>query len=216
MYTIVRVWEKPVRLTHWVNVFSIIVLSVTGIYIGAPFMHAVRNDQMIMSNFRMIHFAAGYIFLASFIIRMYWMFAGNQWAGWREFLPITGKQWKDIGNQILYYLYMKKDPPHVVGHASIAALTYLGFFFLMFVEIATGFALYAQGDPDRIAKYAGGWLLGLMGAGLIRLIHHLTMWAILVFATLHFYIAWHNDIFEKASLMSSIFNGYKTVKDEKH
>jgi Ni/Fe-hydrogenase 1 B-type cytochrome subunit len=26
------VWEVPVRATHWVNFFAIIILSVTGIY----------------------------------------------------------------------------------------------------------------------------------------------------------------------------------------
>ena len=31
------VWEWPVRLTHWFNVIAIIVLSVTGFYIGNPF-----------------------------------------------------------------------------------------------------------------------------------------------------------------------------------
>jgi Ni/Fe-hydrogenase 1 B-type cytochrome subunit len=214
MYKIVRVWQFPVILTHWVNVVSIFILSFTGLYIGMPFMHAIRSEQSIMSTMRMLHFAVAYFFLASFLIRLYWMFAGNKWAGWREFIPLTGRQWKAIFDQILYYLYMKPEAPHVVGHASIAALVYLGYFGMMAVELVTGFALYYQGEPGMLAKYAGGWLLALMSSGIIRLIHHLMMWAILVFFTLHVYIAWHNDIFEKSSLISSIFNGYKTIKED--
>ena len=34
----VYVWEVPVRVTHWLIALSIIVLSVTGLYIGRPFM----------------------------------------------------------------------------------------------------------------------------------------------------------------------------------
>ena len=34
----VYVWEIPVRVTHWVIVLSILILSVTGFYIGHPFM----------------------------------------------------------------------------------------------------------------------------------------------------------------------------------
>ncbi len=214
MYKIVRVWQVPVILTHWVNVFSIFILSFTGIYIGMPFMHAIRNEELVMSNMRLIHFTVAFFFLASFIIRMYWMFAGNKWAGWREFVPLTGRQWKAIVDQILYYIYIKREAPHVVGHACIAALVYLGYFVLMAVELVTGFALYYQATPGLLAKIAGGWLLALLAAGTIRLIHHLVMWGMLVFFVLHFYIAWHNDIFEKSSLMSSIFNGYKTIKEE--
>ena len=34
----VYVWEVPVRLTHWLIVASILLLAVTGLYIGSPVM----------------------------------------------------------------------------------------------------------------------------------------------------------------------------------
>ena len=34
----VYVWEWPVRVTHWLIVGSILVCSVTGLYIGSPFL----------------------------------------------------------------------------------------------------------------------------------------------------------------------------------
>jgi Ni/Fe-hydrogenase 1 B-type cytochrome subunit len=36
--TRVYVWQVPVRVTHWLIALSIIVLSVTGFYIGRPFL----------------------------------------------------------------------------------------------------------------------------------------------------------------------------------
>ena len=56
-------WEFPVRLTHWINFLCIIVLSVTGFYIGRPFIHAYSTDQYIMGWVRFIHFVAAYAFL---------------------------------------------------------------------------------------------------------------------------------------------------------
>ena len=37
MLEIRYVWEWPVRLTHWFNMLAIVVLSVTGYYIGHPY-----------------------------------------------------------------------------------------------------------------------------------------------------------------------------------
>ena len=36
----VYVWELPVRLTHWLNFLTIIVLCFTGYYISRPFIDA--------------------------------------------------------------------------------------------------------------------------------------------------------------------------------
>ena len=36
----VYVWEWPVRITHWLNAITIWVLSVTGLYMGFPFLTA--------------------------------------------------------------------------------------------------------------------------------------------------------------------------------
>ena len=41
------VWEWPVRLTHWINVISIVVLSVTGFYIGNPFVSVPATSKSL-------------------------------------------------------------------------------------------------------------------------------------------------------------------------
>ena len=59
------VWEVPVRVTHWVIFLAIIILSVTGIYIGAPKTLALEPSQYVMGWIRFIHFVAGYAFTIS-------------------------------------------------------------------------------------------------------------------------------------------------------
>ena len=67
--------EFPVRLTHWLNVLSILVLSITGFYIGNPFIHSI-NENYIMGWMRFIHFVAAYIFTMAISLRLYWLFVG--------------------------------------------------------------------------------------------------------------------------------------------
>ena len=79
--TRVYAWEFPVRFTHWINFLCIFTLSITGYYIGDPFIHALSSKQYIMGWVRFIHFVAAYAFLLSMIIRLYWAFAGGIFTG---------------------------------------------------------------------------------------------------------------------------------------
>jgi Ni/Fe-hydrogenase 1 B-type cytochrome subunit len=54
-----------------------------------------------------------------------------------------------------------------------------------------------------------GWLSDLLGPQLVRLIHHLSMWAILAIALFHVYSCILVDHIERNGLMSSIVSGYK-------
>ena len=57
----VYVWELPVRLTHWVIFFSILILSATGYYIGHPFISVPgpAKDHFVMGTVRVIHLVCG-------------------------------------------------------------------------------------------------------------------------------------------------------------
>jgi Ni/Fe-hydrogenase 1 B-type cytochrome subunit len=206
------VWEFPVRLTHWLNALSITALFVTGLYVGAPYFHAVSEDQLIMAQMRYIHFIAGYVFTVSVLIRIYWWFAGNKYARLNQFIFVNSERWKDTIDTALYYVFLKKDIPHDPGHTGIAGLTYFCMFMLFLLQILTGFALYSETHVGAFWTLMGGWLFSLIGTGTVRLIHHLIMWAIGIFLILHIYIGWHNDIAERNGLMSSIFSGYKTIE----
>ncbi|MCL4476929.1 MAG: Ni/Fe-hydrogenase, b-type cytochrome subunit [Nitrospirae bacterium] len=210
----VYVWEFPVRLTHWVNFLSILALSITGFYIGAPFLHAIRENQFIMAQMRFIHFVSAYVFTVSFLIRIYWLFMGNQYSRLNQFIFVSGERWKNLIDTALFYAFLKKDLPHSPGHTGIAGLTYFIMFLIFLLEIFTGFALYSESHlPGFIWTFMGGWLFSIMGTGTVRLIHHLLMWVIGVFTIVHVYVSWHNDVIEKNGLMSSIFSGYKSIEE---
>ncbi len=210
----VYVWEFPVRLTHWLNVLSILTLSFTGFYIGAPFIHAVSEDQFIMAQMRYIHFIAGYVFAVSMAVRIYWSFVGNKYSRWTDFVPLTSQQWKNIVDTAKFYAFLKKEPVRYAGHTGLAALTYSILFILPVVAIFTGFALYSESHPPGILwTIMGGWLFSIMSTGTVRLLHHSAMWLLLIFAFIHIYMSWFNDLAERNGLISSIFSGYKSMEE---
>jgi Ni/Fe-hydrogenase 1 B-type cytochrome subunit len=208
----VYVWEFPVRLTHWLNFLAILTLGLTGFYIGAPFIHAIREDQLIMAQFRFVHFVAAYVFAVCVIVRIYWWFMGNRYAHWDQFIPVSSERRKNLYGTAQFYCFLREKCPEVIGHTGIAGLTYFLLFMLFLLEILTGFALYSQSHAGGIWTLLGGWLLSIMSAGTIRLVHHCIMWVIAVFLILHIYIGWHNDMMERNGLMSSIFSGYKSIE----
>jgi Ni/Fe-hydrogenase 1 B-type cytochrome subunit len=208
----VYAWEFPIRLTHWINVLSIVTLSVTGFYIGAPFIHAISSEQYVMGWMRFLHFTAGYVFLFSMIVRLYWAFAGNKFASWKVWFPFGSQRWRDLKGALKFYLFISRKPPYSVGHNSFAGFVYLLIFLLFVFQIFSGFALYVQGKPPGLVwTVLGGWLLGVMHVQTIRLLHHLAMYVIWAFVLVHLYIAWYLDVVERNGLMGSIFGGYKFV-----
>jgi Ni/Fe-hydrogenase 1 B-type cytochrome subunit len=204
-------WEFPVRFTHWINVLSIITLSLTGFYIGRPFIHAVSPEQYIMGWIRFIHFTAAYMFLMSMIIRLYWAFMGNKYASYKVWFPFTPKRFGDLIGTLKFYLFISRTPPYAVGHTALAGITYFLIFIILIFQIVSGFAMYSVTHSGAVWTLLGGWLLGVMQLQTVRMFHHVLMYVILAFAAVHVYIAWFLDLRERNGLMGSIFGGYKFV-----
>jgi Ni/Fe-hydrogenase 1 B-type cytochrome subunit len=206
----VYVWELPVRIIHWVNFFALLVLCFTGFYIGDPFVIVRGTDAYLTGTIRAVHYIAGYVFLFSFLFRLYWFFVGNEYARWRAFLPLNRADFRMIWDMLKYYLFLRWRPVSTVGHTHLATLAYLFVYFLFLVQIVTGFALYSVGQGGFWAV-AFGWVLTL-GNQVVRLIHHCVMWLLIGFIIHHIYSAVLLDIEEGNGLVASIFDGYKFIK----
>jgi Ni/Fe-hydrogenase 1 B-type cytochrome subunit len=209
------IWEFPVRFTHWINAFCILILSVTGYYISNPFILAQSSNEYIMGWMRVIHFVCAYVFLMSVLIRIYWAFLGNKFASWKECFPFSGRKFREFVDTIKFYLLIKKEPPLVAGHAPLAAFCYFLLFLLFIFQIISGFAVYSVNHSGAIWTILGGWLLNIMYLPTIRLYHHLIMYVILIFVPIHIYASWYMDPHERNGLVSSMFSGYKFL-DEQH
>ncbi|MBJ6727849.1 Ni/Fe-hydrogenase, b-type cytochrome subunit [Geomesophilobacter sediminis] len=206
------IWEVPVRVTHWVIALSIVTLSLTGLFIGAPKSVALVTDEFTMGWVRFTHFVAGYAFAVSVVSRIYWSFVGNEQASWREFFPWRNKKGRqDMYNVFNYYTFVSKRAPYTIGHNALAGLAYSVVFLLYIVMIITGFALYSEHAPHGFLHHIFGPVLHIFTNQGVRMTHHLIMWFLIAFAIHHVYSAWLMDIKERGGVMSSIFGGYKPV-----
>ncbi|SHJ51302.1 Ni/Fe-hydrogenase 1 B-type cytochrome subunit [Malonomonas rubra DSM 5091] len=215
MLQIRYVWELPVRITHWVNALCVLVLSVTGYYIGNPFYTAGSSAEYIMGWNRFIHFLFGYILLVSMMARAYWFLVGNQHSSWRMFFPwATSEGRKNALTFFRYYTFTGPKLPYEVGHNPLACMAYASVFTLFAVQIVSGFTLYGQFQPDSFWFAIFGWLPPLIDLQTLRLAHHVVMWLLIGFFINHLYSAWLMDVKEMNGVMSSIFSGYKFVEKD--
>jgi Ni/Fe-hydrogenase 1 B-type cytochrome subunit len=205
------VWELPVRLTHWVTFFSFAVLAFTGYYLHHPFITAASQNPFLMAKMRFVHIVTGFVFTLSFLLRMYWMFRGNRCARWPAFVPIRRRQWRGMGQMILYYSFLRWHPTHRIGHNALASVVYLFIFLVMFGQILTGFALYSYVLNHSAVSSIFGWLPRLINIQYLRGYHYFVMFGIFAFMIHHVYSAILVSAEEENGLVESIFTGYKFI-----
>lgn len=208
------IWELPVRWCHWVNVLSIVLLAITGLFIGAPFSVGSSPSAYTMGWIRFVHFTAAYAFTISLITRVLWSFVGNKYAGWKEFFPCaTAAGREKMIKMLRYYMFIDKEVPETVGHNPLATTAYTTLFILYVLMILTGFSLYANYAPNGAMHKYLSFMYSLFSNQGLRLVHHFSMYLIFGFIINHIYSAWLMDIKEHGSEISSMFSGYKfTVK----
>jgi Ni/Fe-hydrogenase 1 B-type cytochrome subunit len=205
------IWQLPVRITHWLTAGCIVILSLTGMYIADPFL--IPPGGNVMTTVRLVHIGAAIALLVSGLIRTIWLLAGNRYARWKAFIPTSWTQFTELFRQAAFYGFIRREIPKVLGHNQLAASAYLVLFFLLLVEVVTGFALDGLLGAEPGATMFG-WLRDLFGAQMIRVVHHLAMWAIIAIALFHVYSCILVDHVERNGLMSSIVSGYKFVTPE--
>lgn len=206
----VRVWQVPIRIIHWLLVGSIVVLSVTGFYIGTPILLSDASIPL-MAWARAIHLGAAFVFIALIVCRAIFAFTGNRYARWDQWLPLRRERLKTILPTLRFYLFLSKEPPTFVGHNPLAGMTYTVLFGMFTVEVFTGLALQSVHDHDGWMRAVSGWVYALASAGTIRLIHHLIMWFTWGFVIHHIYSATLMDHDERTGVISSIITGWKNI-----
>jgi Ni/Fe-hydrogenase 1 B-type cytochrome subunit len=206
------IWQLPVRITHWVNAACITTLFLTGLYIGTPILTTSGEpaNHFLMGRIRQIHFAAGIIFAISFLVRVYWFWAGNNYA--RSGFPMVWKKnwWRDLFQQLMDYLRLQRGHVHL-GHNAFGGSAYTFFVILLgLVQIFTGMALFSEVNPGGPLNKLFGWVIPLLGNSYnTHMIHHLVAWAFPIFALLHIYIVTYDSTQYGNGLITSIISGYK-------
>lgn len=217
----VYVYQWPVRIWHWLNVLAIVALCVTGYFIGSPMptVSGEASNNYWMGYIRFIHFAAGYIMAIGFVLRIYMAFVGNHHAREMFTLPITRKSfWREVKYMLKWYAFMVPHPHRYVGHNPLSRLSMVAFSALTIFMICSGFAMYGEGTlADSWANTLfSSWMIPLFGHNSQNLhtLHHLGMWAMIVFVIMHVYAAIREDIVGRQSIISTMVSGYRFFKED--
>ena len=149
---VVYVYEAPVRIWHWINALAILVLCVSGYFIGSPLpsMPGEASDHYTMGYIRFAHFAAGQVMAVGLLGRAYWACVGNHHAHELFTLPLFRQEyWREVRAMLAWYAFLRPRPNQYVGHNPMARLAmFFGFLWMSVFMIATGFALYGEGAQE--------------------------------------------------------------------
>lgn len=217
-YRRVYVWELPVRVFHWVNAACITALIVTGYLIGSPGTFGQSTEayqQYWFGTVRFVHFAAAYIGLFNLLARIYWGFAGNRFARWDTFIPLTRTRIREIFSVIrVDVLQLERRELISIGNNALAGISYLVTFIAFLFQVATGFALYASMSDTFIPRLFG-WVVPLMGGEMaVRQWHHVFTWVLVVFILVHVYLSVYHDWVEGRGTISAMIGGWKFERDD--
>ena len=128
---LVRIWDLPTRLFHW-----LLALCVIGL---------VTSAQL---GYMEWHFRLGYAVLTLLLFRLLWGVFGGRWSRFVAFIYSPLSLWR--------YLRGQGDPSHAVGHTPTGALSVFALLFFLLAQAGTGLfsddEISASGPLTRFAS----------------------------------------------------------------
>jgi cytochrome b len=114
---LVRIWDLPTRVFHWV-----LALAVVGAVVTAK----IGGNAMVW------HMRFGLLVMALLAFRLVWGFAGGHWSRFAAFLYAP--------RSVVAYLRGDSGPGgrHDVGHSPLGALSVFALLALLIAQVATG------------------------------------------------------------------------------
>lgn len=122
---VIRIWDLPTRLFHWLLALCVTGLIATGT-IGGAWMEW--------------HLRLGYAVLALLLFRVLWGFLGGRWSRFASFVYSP--------RSLLAYLRGRAPLEHTVGHTPLGALSVFALLLVLAAQVSTGLM-----SDDEIATF---------------------------------------------------------------
>lgn len=214
-YRWVYLWEWPIRAMHWIAVACLLVLTVTGLYIGRPYFmtSGEASAHYLMGWVRFAHFSAAAVLVMTALVRGYWLLMGNKYERFAALFPVRPRDWVNLVKMVKFYLMIEPEKaPRYLGHNPLQQLSYTGMYAIAATMVVTGFALYGQATPGGVIYSLTNWIGTLFGGmPVVRFVHHVLTWTFLMFIPIHVYLAIRADHLERTGVISSIVSGGRFV-----
>lgn len=122
---VVRIWDLPTRLFHWLLALCVVGLVITG-NVGGAWMEW--------------HLRLGYAVMALLLFRICWGFVGGRWSRFSQFVYGPGAT--------VRYLRGQAPAAHSIGHSPLGALSVFALLALLALQVGTGLM-----SDDEIATF---------------------------------------------------------------
>ena len=182
MKNIIRVWDLPIRLFHW-----LLVLCIAGSLISVN----------IGGNAIQWHAYFGYSILTLLIFRIIWGFIGSTHARFLSFIPSP----KSLLN------YLQGKSPRFLGHNPIGALSVFALLFALSVQVTTG--LFVDDEiafQGPFAQYVSNATVSFLSQ-----IHEANQVVIYTLITIHIAAIIYYRKFKGEDLIKPMINGDKEI-----
>lgn len=132
-----HVWDRSVRIFHWINLICIIGLICLGLLLLNNKSFGVSADGKIL--LKTLHAYFGYVFVLNLAWRLVWGFFGNNYSRWKAILPFR-KGYVKLSKSYITGL-INNNPPSYAGHNPVAKLMVSLLFALLLTQAITGITL---------------------------------------------------------------------------
>jgi cytochrome b len=182
MKKIIRVWDLPIRLFHW-----LLVLCITGSFVTINL-----SDELIQW-----HAYFGYSILTLLMFRISWGFVGSTHARFISFFP-TKKAILD---------YLSGSSPRVLGHNPIGAISVFALLFVLSVQVITGLFIDDEiSFQGPLTKYVSSSISSFLSE-----IHEGNQVVILTLIAIHIAAIIFYKKFKKEDLIKPMISGDKEI-----
>ena len=178
---LVKVWDLPIRIFHW--------LLVVGFFV------AYLTEEEILT----VHVWAGYLVLGLLIFRLLWGFMGNGYARFKNFLCSPVKSYTYIKDVIAL-----KSKRHL-GHNPAGAAMIVLLIISLFMTAITGIVVYAA--DQNLGPLAG--IVGSSHEKLWEEIHEFAANLTLLLVVIHVAGVAVESVIHRENLVKAMWNGYK-------
>jgi cytochrome b len=182
MKKLIRVWDLPIRLFHWLLV-ACIVGSLICVNIGG--------------NAIQWHAYFGYSILTLLIFRIIWGFIGSTHARFASFLP----------NREAITNYLQRKSPRFLGHNPIGALSVFALLLVLSVQAVTG--LFVDDEiafQGPLSKY-----LSESSVSFLSEIHESNQVVIYTLIAIHIAAIWYYKKLKGEDLIRPMISGDKEI-----
>ncbi|MCK9337237.1 MAG: cytochrome b/b6 domain-containing protein [Arcobacteraceae bacterium] len=219
------------RINHWVVAICMVAAVITGLYIAHPYYQSMIAEDsaytFVMAWNRWIHFMAAIIFDVSSVIIAYLYFFSRFEKPYKKLIP-NGQNIKEFWEVLVNLITLNRVKRFDSSHSDSFNIVFFTVFHLMLVwMLLTGLQLYVHGLASGLSSIGAWWpwMLHLFtdwtvwatgGTYMdVRISHHMTMYAIIVWVMFHIYYQVWRTIFWKEGDISIVVGGDKFVKEEK-